>query len=77
MYHGFDSRVTRNLDFSRLKYIGHISESFLWHSPTAQSFKISHSHWRDHSYIKATVIMSLKIVGSMLGGVNYISIRNE
>ena len=27
--HGFDSRASRNLDFSRLKYIGHISESFL------------------------------------------------
>ena len=29
MYHGFDSGVTRNLDISGLKYIGHISESFL------------------------------------------------
>ena len=44
MYHGFDSRATRNLDFSRLKYIGHISETFLGHFLAAPRFKISHSY---------------------------------
>ena len=29
MSHGFDSRASRKLDFSRLKYIDHFSESFL------------------------------------------------
>ena len=51
MCHWFDSRATRNLDFSRLKYIDHISESILWHIPTAQRVKISHSHKRDHFQI--------------------------
>ena len=44
MYHGFDSRATRNLDISRLKYIGYISESFLLQFQRAQIFRISHSH---------------------------------
>ena len=58
MYHGFDSRASRKFDFSRLKYIGHISESFLWHFPTAQRFKISHSHKRDQSHIRTSLILS-------------------
>ena len=58
MCQGFDSRASRNLDFSHKKYIGHISKNVLWHFPTAQRFKISHNHKRAHSHIRATVKMS-------------------
>ena len=78
MCHGFDSRATRNLDFPQKKYIDHISESFLWHFPTAQRFRISHSHKRDRFHLKAYyyVFMSQMVVGSILGGVNNNFVRN-